>query len=148
MIIDQTANSRYYESLSPDIQKAFRYLQQAELSNINIGRFEIEAEKIYAVVQQYNTKPLEQGVWEAHRRYIDLQVIIQGSEKIAYCNIGRLRQGEYEPGKDFLPLSGKAEFLTLEAGDFMLLFPQDAHMPGIAVDSPAPVKKIVLKIGV
>ena len=45
-------------------------------------------------------------------------------------------------------LSGQAEFLTLGPGEFMLLWPGDAHMPGIAVGDPAPIKKLVVKIGV
>ena len=148
MIIDSLDNSQQYSAVNPNIGRAFEYLLQTNLSELNVGRLDIAGEEIYALVQQYNTKPKEQGFWEAHRRYIDLQVVIQGSEKIGYANLNRLTQGEYDTKKDFLPLTGEGEFLILNAGDFMLLFPADAHMPGIAVASPISVKKIVVKIKV
>ena len=98
------------------------------------------------MIQQYDTKPLEQGRWEAHRRYMDLQVVMQGIEKIGVADIEHLEQGEYDANRDFLPLFGQGDFLTLQAGDFVLLMPEDAHMPGMAVSSPSPVWKIVIKI--
>jgi YhcH/YjgK/YiaL family protein len=100
------------------------------------------------MVQQYNTKPRKAGIWEAHRRYIDLQYVIQGAEKIGYANLTRLAQGEYDANKDFLPLFGEGEFLTLMSGDFIILMPEDAHMPGIAINALFQVKKIVIKIKV
>jgi YhcH/YjgK/YiaL family protein len=98
--------------------------------------------------QEYNSKLPEQGKWEAHRRYIDLQYITVGTERIGYAHLSRLAQGDYNLEKDFLALTGTGDFVTLSAGDFMLLFPEDAHMPGMAVDAPIPVKKVVVKIAV
>ena len=115
---------------------------------ISVGKYEIDGENIYALVQQYNTKLKKDGFWEAHRRYIDLQYVIQGAEKIGYANLSRLTQGEYDASKDFLPLYGEGDFLTLKDGSFVILMPEDAHMPGIAFDSLLPVKKIVIKISV
>ena len=143
MIIDQIANSHYYHALNPKIRRAFDYIHQTDLLASNIGKYEIDGENLYALVQQYNTKKKEQGVWEAHRRYIDLQYIIQGMERIGYANLTRLTHGEYDTNKDFLPLDGEGDFLTLQSGSFIILLPQDAHMPGIAVVSPAPVKKVI-----
>ena len=148
MVIDQIANSHLYYSLNSRIQAAFDYLLQTDLSSLSIGRYEIDEENIYAMLQQYTSKPREQGFWEAHRRYMDLQVVIQGVEQIGYANIGRLTQAEYDGTKDFLPLFGEGDFLTLQNGNFALLLPQDAHMPGIALGDPAPVKKIVIKISI
>jgi YhcH/YjgK/YiaL family protein len=62
--------------------------------------------------------------------------------------MSRLAPGAYEADRDFVPLAGDGDFLTLTAGDFMLLFPEDGHMPGIAVGASSPVKKAVFKIGV
>jgi YhcH/YjgK/YiaL family protein len=100
------------------------------------------------MLSQYETKPKPQGVWEAHRRYIDLQVVVQGIEQIGYSHVSRLTPGVYEVERDFMPLAGEGDFLTLTAGAFMLLFPEDGHMPGIAVGAPHPVTKAVFKIAV
>jgi YhcH/YjgK/YiaL family protein len=100
------------------------------------------------MVQEYNTKSKDEGKWEAHRRYIDLQYIVQGAENIGHANIHQLQQGEYDANKDFLPFDGDGNFFTLQSSYFVLLLPEDAHMPGLAVASPAPVKKVVVKIAV
>jgi biofilm protein TabA len=148
MILDQLTNSHVYYSLHPRIATAFDYLHRTNLSTLNIGRNEIDGENLYAMLQQYTSKRREQGLWEAHRRYIDLQVVIQGVECIGYANIDRLTQGAYDAGKDFLPLFGEGDFLTLQNNNFALLLPQDAHMTGIALGAPAPVKKIVIKMAI
>ena len=90
MIIDQLANSHLYYSLTSRIKLAFDYLDKIDLSTLSVGRNEIEGDNIYAMLQQYTSKPREQGLWEAHRRYIDLQLVIQGAEQIGqfhrlYC---------------------------------------------------------------
>jgi biofilm protein TabA len=103
---------------------------------------------MYALVQLYNIKSKEQAFWEAYRLYIDLQYIIQGAEGIGYANIRHLQQGEYDPAKDFLPLYGDGDIFTLHSESFILLMPEDAHMPGLAIGAPAPVKKVVVKIAV
>ena len=148
MIIDRLENSHLYVTLHPRIKTAFDYLRKTNVSTFPAGKYEIDGLNLYAMLQQYDTKTKSQGVWEAHRRYIDLQVVLHGTEILGYANIARLTPGTYDPAKDFLPLSGEGDFLTLQSGSFALLFPEDAHMPGIAAGLPQPVKKIVVKIAV
>lgn len=148
MLIDRIGNAHLYYAINARFQHAFDYINGIDTSSIPVGRYEIDGENMYALIQQYNTKLKEQGFWEAHRRYIDLQYIVQGAEKIGYANIHHLQQGEYDPGKDFLPLYGDGDLFTLQSGSFVILLPEDAHMPGMAIGSPAPVKKVVVKIAV
>jgi YhcH/YjgK/YiaL family protein len=148
MIIDILANSHLYRGLSPGIDRAFDYLHQTDLSALELGDHEIDGEKIYARVLTYTTRPMEQGVWEAHRRYLDLQVIVEGQERICYAPLNRLVHGDYTEAKDFWQLSGNGDALLLLPGGFMLLWPTDGHMPNLATEAPAPVKKVVVKIAV
>ena len=67
---------------------------------------------------------------------------------MGYANIHHLQQGEYMPEKDFLPLFGEGSQVILKSGSFVLLFPEDAHMPSMSIGESAPAKKIVLKIAV
>jgi biofilm protein TabA len=94
------------------------------------------------------TKEQADARWEAHRRYIDLQYLVRGTERIGYALVERMRAEPYDEQKDVMWLSGNGDFATLTPGLLMMLWPQDAHMPGIAVGSPAPVKKVVVKIAV
>jgi YhcH/YjgK/YiaL family protein len=148
MIIDRIDNAHLYYAVHTKFKRAFDYIHQLDAGTIPAGKYEIDGYNMYALVQQYNTKIKEQGFWEAHRRYIDLQYVFQGAEGMGYANINHLQQGEYDAGKDFLPLHGEGDFVTLHRGSFVLLLPEDAHMPGMAIGSPVPVKKIVVKIAV
>ncbi len=148
MIIDRISNAHLYEHLGPRIKHAFDYLRRTDLAALAPGRHDIDGDRLYLMLSQYETKPKPQGVWEAHRRYIDLQVVVQGSEQIGYSHVSRLKAGAYEAERDFVPLAGEGDFLTLTAGAFMLLFPEDGHMPGIALGAPNPVTKAVFKIEV
>jgi YhcH/YjgK/YiaL family protein len=148
MIIDRIANAHLYHAVHARFKQAFDYIDQIDVNAIPVGKYEIDGEKMFALVQEYNTKLKDQGFWEAHRRYIDMQYIVQGAEGLGYANITRLQQGEYDTTKDFLPLYGDGDSLTLPRGSFVLLMPEDAHMPRMAIGSPAPVRKIVVKIAV
>ena len=148
MLIDRITNAHLYGTLSPKFKCAFDYIQQTDLLTLAVGKYEIDGESLYVIVQEYLTKPIEQGRWEAHRRYIDLQYVIRGTERIGYAHLSRLLPDVYDVNKDFLPLSGQGDILTVQEGSFMLLLPEDGHMPGIAVDEPMLVKKAVFKIGV
>ena len=148
MIIDRIENAHLYYAVHPRFKQAFEYFKQIDIDTIPSGKYEIDGETMYVLVQEYNTKLKEQGLWEAHRRYIDLQYVVKGAEGIGYANIHHLKQGEYDAGKDFLPLHGDGDLITVRSGNFVLLLPEDGHMPGMALGDSAPVKKIVIKISV
>jgi YhcH/YjgK/YiaL family protein len=148
MIIDQLKNASFYSGLHKGLDTAFHYLQNTDLSKIAPGKYEIDGSNVYALVQEYETKPKEKGRWEAHRRYMDVQYVFKGVEKIGYANLEQLKAVEYDEAKDFLALSGEGDFFVVREGTFVILAPQDGHMPGIAVAGPQFVKKIVVKVRV
>lgn len=146
MIIDQLKNASLYLGVNEKLAAAFHYLENIDPSSINPGKYEIDGSNIYALVQRYVTKPRENGLWEAHRKYIDVQYIVNGVELIGYANLESLKAGEYDEAKDFLPLQGDGDFLVVRAGTFVIFTPQDAHMPCLTVTIPQTVEKIVLKL--
>lgn len=147
MIIDHISKSELYIKLGSRIAKAFKYLAETDFSKLEPGKYEIGENNVYAIVQQYETKPVESGKWEAHRKYIDIQYIVCGEEQIGYAHIDDLKVSEaYNEEKDFLFLEGSGSMLHCKPGTFILFAPQDAHMPCLAVGKPAPVKKVVMKI--
>jgi biofilm protein TabA len=148
MIVDLLANSHLYVGLNPRIDRAFAYLRETDLAALEPGDYEIDGKNIFARSLTYTTRVPEQGVWEAHRRYIDLQVMVEGAERICYAPLSRLAPDAYDETKDFLRLSGEGDSVTLPEGSFMLLWPGDGHMPCLAVGEPEPIKKVVVKIAV
>ena len=148
MIIDLLANMYLYAGLNPRIDRAFAYLRETDLAALEPGDYAIDGKNIYARALTYTTRVPENGVWEAHRRYIDLQVMVLGDERVRYAPLSGLTPGAYDEAKDFLRLSGEGDSITLPSGSFMLLWPTDGHMPCLAVDRPEPIKKVVVKIAV
>ena len=65
---------------------------------------------------------------------------------MGYAQTAALKAGDYDDSRDFLPLDGDGLFIEMRAGTFMILWPQDAHMPGMAIDASSPVKKAVVKV--
>lgn len=147
MIYDQLKNAELYFPISERLIKAFEYLRSNDFTNIEPGRYDIDGDNIYAIVQEYDTKPMTSGRWEAHKKYIDVQYMVNGKEKMGYSHKNKMIvTHEYNPEKDALYLKGEGNFLTAEAGYFAVFFPSDMHMPCIAINLSTPVKKVVVKV--
>lgn len=145
MVVDDIRNASLYYALGAGIEAALRHLQGTDFSRAEPGKYEIGG-GCFAIVQDYATAPREEKRWEAHRDYIDVQFIASGVELMGYADIDSLRVIEdYDASKDAAFLEGNGSFLTARAGTFVILFPHDAHMPGVAVDGPSPVRKVVVK---
>ena len=148
MIKDTRLYLEKYRCFGKSMATAIHYLTHIDFSGIEPGKYAVDGDRVYAMISQYTTRPLSEGKWEAHRQYIDIQYIIQGQEQIGYACIDRLKVTEpYDADKDALFLEGPADDeLVLKAGELVMLWPEDAHRPCIAVDGPAPVKKVVVKV--
>jgi YhcH/YjgK/YiaL family protein len=150
MISDTLKNRHLYAAISPRIKAALDYLAKTDFSAMEPGRIEIDGTNLYILVQNYDSLPKEQGKWECHRKYIDIQYIAEGIEQIGFTNIDNMNvTTEYNPEKDVAFLSGKGDYVTLVKGSYGIFFPQDAHQPKIAPNNtPGKVKKVVIKIKV
>jgi YhcH/YjgK/YiaL family protein len=148
MILDSIDHSPQYERLGARFAKAFRFLRDTALADLAPGRYEIDGPKVFALVSDYETKTIAASRWEAHRKHVDVQVVASGEERVGVAPLETLNQEPYDDEKDILFARGDGEFVTLVPGRFVVLFPQDAHMPGVAAGDPAAVKKIVVKIAV
>jgi biofilm protein TabA len=146
MIFDLLENHTRYTGLGPNLAAAFDFLVKTDLAALKPGRIDLQSEALYILVQEYTTKPAEQGLWEAHRRYIDVQYLLSGHERMGFAQICTMQLGEYVPERDFQPLTGSGNQIDVFPGSFVIFHPQDAHMPGLAVNAPEPVKKIVVKV--
>ena len=92
MVYDDIGNAAIYYGLDEGIQKGLEFLQSNELSSWPDGEHEIDGENVYAVLRSYQTKPPAECRWEAHKKYIDIQYLISGEERIGCACIAQLRQ--------------------------------------------------------
>ena len=149
MILDRIENASLYYPLGGRIETALRALQTDKVAHAGIGRLELQGSDLFALVQEYPTRPRELGKWEAHRRYIDVQYVASGTEVIGHTPVSSLIVTEaYSEKEDIAFFSGEGSFLTVSEGMFAIFFPHDAHMPCLALTTPGPVRKIVLKVRV
>lgn len=149
MILDQLKNAKLYFSIGERIAKALQYLETTDFSNIEAGKYDIDGDLIYAVVSVYNTKPLSSAKWEAHKRYIDVQYVFSGKEKMGVTSSDKVIPiEEYNIDNDYAIYKGDGNYIYVEEGSFAVFFPSDIHMPGLSVNIPKEVKKVVVKVQV
>lgn len=151
MILDSLPLWRRYAPLNPRLAKGFAFLEQLP-TDIAIGRHDIDGEAVYALVQRYQTRPVAQMQLEAHRRYIDVQFLASGREVIHWAPLAGLAAATkpYDNVTDAALYSLPPDTMPvqLRAGQFAILFPDDAHAPCCAWGDPAEVLKVVVKIAV
>jgi YhcH/YjgK/YiaL family protein len=150
MIFDTIENRKLYTSISQRINDALDYLSVTDFSTLEPGRFEIDNDNLFALVQEYDSIPEEQGKWECHRRYIDIQFVVKGIEMMGFRSINGMKTiTEYNPEKDIAFLSGDGNYVRVAKDSFCIFFPEDAHKPKLAPDNmTGKVKKVVIKIKV
>lgn len=144
MIKDNIENTKNYETLSENIRVGFEWINANNLKDMPDGRYDIN-DNVYANLQTYNTK--EDALFEAHREYMDIQYMIEGSEKCGICSYNNCTtEAEYSKEKDIEFLKAeKFEYLTLNEGEFFIFFPNDAHKPALNNKISQSVKKVVIK---
>lgn len=152
MIFDSMKKADLYTSVHPRFAAAFDFIKEAIVDDYAVGKYEIDGKNLYASIQEYDSKTPDKAKNEGHRNYIDIQVVVSGTEVIEVEDIADaiFLNSEYNPEKDveFYAPAPNACRLTLFAGDFAILFPHDIHRPGMAYEESTPVKKIVVKVRV
>jgi YhcH/YjgK/YiaL family protein len=152
MVKDLLSLSDRYRALGPRFVRAFDFAKSTDVASMPDGTYPLggpaESNDVRALVQRYTTKPANEVRWEAHRAHIDLQFVLTGEEYVGVAPLDRLAAEPYDASKDILWLSGEGDHVTLRPGEFLLLWPEDAHMPAVAIAEPTAVLKVVIKIAV
>lgn len=151
MIYDRLTRIDTYRALSPAFHTAIAFLRSTNLANLPEGRTEIDGERVFGVVHEYHTSPNGSSRWESHRRYIDLQLILAGQERMLVADLDTLTEATpFDPSRDVSFYAGSRRAIAVDAqvDDFLIFFPHDGHRATIAVDDPGRVRKLVLKIAV
>ena len=145
MIKDRLKNAETYYTLSDGIKKGLQWLAESDLKTLEKGKYFIDNDDIYANVDEYETK--ENADFEAHRKYIDIQYMVDGEEFIGVTDIENCKTCiKYDETKDLEFFTAKDCFQTLKNGEFLILFPHDAHKPCITINEKCKCKKIVVKV--
>jgi len=148
MIVDKIENAGLYRGLSEGIARGLELLKDAAIAQKPDGRYEIDGDKLFYMIQRYPTKNKEEMLFEAHRDYIDIQAMIDGEETIGYAPTDTLEV--VQPYKPDVVRCADPEIFTevkLAKGMFAIFFPDDAHKPCYDYHAgKSNVHKLVIKV--
>ncbi len=143
MIKDNLKYAKLYESVHPLFPAAFAFLKEAMSSPKEVGRYEL-AGGAFALVQSYDGKPADLCKIEAHKKFIDIQCVLKGKEYFGVADLStqEMYEDKFEE-KDVAFYHGEVDLLTLTDGDFVIVFPEDAHRPQ---QGESHIEKVVVKV--
>jgi YhcH/YjgK/YiaL family protein len=146
MVLDILENAHRYVDMNKGFAKAFEFLNRSDLRQLPVGKYEIDGEHVYAIVDRANGREKETALLETHNKYIDIQLILEGIDNMGWKSRYFCTQPtcEYDQEADIQFFADKPDtWLSTESGFFAIFFPEDAHMPLISSEQ---IHKVVVKI--
>lgn len=143
MIIDTLDHLEKYVALNPLFPEVVKFLKQHPLAHLSEGKHAILEQDFFVNIQTAQGKTREAAVLECHRRMIDIQIPLSGSETYGYTPVAALPPASFNEEKDIAKYPGSPcqTYVTVHPGQFAIFFPQDGHAPCIT-DQPQLLKAI------
>ena len=147
MIVDTLERAYLYKGLHTKFQQAFTYLETTDFSAVEKGKYTIDGDEIFAIVNEFETRDKSECEVEAHKKHIDIQYIVKGTELFGYAPLtGQKAVIDYNEKNDVSFYEEEVSYLKLEAGMFIMFYPTDLHQSEVRQFEPVTVKKVVVKI--
>ncbi len=148
MILDDLKNAARYHVLHAGFRLGFEFLARPDLESLDSGRYELAGDRLFALVNRDPGRGHEGARLEAHRKYIDIQMLVSGSEEIGWrptAECGQLTD-PYDEARDIMFFADPSHvWINLPVGKFMIFYPEDAHAP---LASRGENVKAVIKVAV
>ena len=142
-------DGRGFEKVYDISPKAYEFIKNFNPSLMKDGKYDL-GNGMFANVMTYTTKPLMLSSYEAHKKHIDIQYIIYGTEVMItedVCKFQSCNSSEYDLEKDTTFYNyNSGNVMVLDSGDAVILYPDDAHRGAVAVEKPVKTRKIVVKV--
>ena len=148
MIFDTLDKLASYKGISANMDRAIDFILAADFAAMPADRFEIDGTNVYGFIQEPALRTPEEAQFEAHRRYADIQIALQDGEVINCLPLASVKNWlAFDEEKDimFSDVCEKGFAVPVNAGEFMILFPQDAHMPCLKGCADK-TRKVVIKV--
>lgn len=148
MIYAKNADALAYRGIHPNLDLALEHITPEFLASLRDNqRVEIKGDLVYCTRFTYETIPQEESFFEAHRRYLDIHIMVEGEERVDMNRPEDLKLTDAQEGNDFYAYQGESWHSTvLKPGEFLVVFPGDAHRIKVQVDGPKTVSKAVFKV--
>ena len=152
MIFDSIKNADIYREITPNLKAALDYMKDNDLNAMEPGRYPIADGKVLIIIKKgFTTKNEEEAKWESHRKDIDIQYLLEGEEVIGYCPVSEIKPcTEYDEKADKILYANNGHgFMTrMKKGDFLILFPDDAHATCLNPGKCSVNNKAVIKVAI
>lgn len=148
MILDTLENISTYLELHPNLALGLKYIAETDFFDLEMGKYTIEGEDVFAILQTYTTKPAEQCRYEAHKKYIDIQYMVKGKELMGVTPLNNQTITENLPENDVAFYKAEGQQILVNENCFTIFFPEDVHMPGIQAKNAEEIIKVVVKVAV
>lgn len=147
MIVDKIEKLKLYKEIPSEV---VQFLSELDINNIKLGKH-VLSDCIYVNIEEYNTKNIEVASFESHDKYIDIQLLLKGSENIYYASRDNLSvKVPYDETKDIAFYSDSIQgypCIKLDGTNFMMIYPHEAHAPQVSINGLTQKGlKVVVKI--
>lgn len=148
MIYTEIESLKRYRGMGKYLDEAIDFLCSHPLEEFQAGHYEINGSQLYMNVFDYETILEEEGFFEAHEHYADIQMTIEGEELVGVSEMTKVKIKSIDREKDLIEVTGQPEhYMRLSPGKALIVFPEDAHMVKLAAEGmPSAVKKAVIKL--
>lgn len=148
MILDSLSDYHRYTAIHPAFAQAFHFLVYTDLAGLAPGRHAIDGDRMYVSIDHKDGRGRDGARLEAHRKYLDIQLTIDGAEEIGWAPLASCRKpaGEFDEGKDIGFFDDRPDtWVSVPAARFAIFFPSDAHAP---LAGRGLLKKAIVKVAV
>ena len=147
MILANHNDALTYRGIHPNLDLALAHITPEFLAKVGSERVELKGGDVYATRFTYETAPEEESFFEAHKKFLDIHIMVDGSEGVELAPPETLQEFDRVEANDFYAYRGLARCrLNLSPGDFLVVFPNDAHRIKMQLDRPETVSKVVFKV--
>lgn len=148
MIVAALNDADRYRPLHPRFGRAFDFLRAANLRELPAGRHAIDGDALFVIIEDRDGRARTDAKLECHRRYIDIQFVLEGVDEMGWKPLADCRQAatDYDTARDIRFFDdAPASWIATPAGSFCVFFPEDAHAPLV---SAGRIRKAVVKVAV
>lgn len=147
MIYDEIKNAGRYRGISENLDIAIGFLERTDLNSLPLGRTQICGDRVFANVMEAQAKDEEELCFEIHRKYMDIQIDLEGTENILIGLGGFEEKEPFDPERDFGSCTAqKSARMTMGPGRFIVCMAEEPHLPGAAAQKERRLKKCVIKV--
>lgn len=147
MIFAKNTDALDYRGIHPNLDMALERITPEFLSALGAEKVDVKAGEVWCTKFTYETIPDEESFFEAHEKFLDIHLMLEGSERVEIAPPATLERFDSVESNDFYAYRGAPwQKLVLSPGDFLVVFPGDAHKIKMQVDGPCTVTKAVFKI--